>query len=120
MKHLIQASIAVAAATLCLSAAAVPVTFTANLNSAGEPVPTSTGTGFATVSFDDALFSVNVQVSWTGLANTMAFGHIHCCTAAAGTGNVGVALGFNTLPALTTGSYNDPFTLSRTLTIPRT
>ncbi len=114
MKHLIQATIAMAAATLCLSAAAAPVTFTANLSSAGEPVPTSTATGFATVSFDDALFSVNVQVSWTGLANTMAFGHIHCCTAVGNTGNAGVALGFNPLPALTTGSYNDTFTLSST------
>jgi hypothetical protein len=88
--------------------------FTTNLGSAGEPVPTSTATGTAVVSFDDVLNKVSVAMSFTGLANNAPFGHIHCCTAVAGTGNASVALGFNPLPAVTTGSYTDSFMLTPT------
>ena len=55
---------------------------------------------------------VSVQMSFAGLANSSAFGHIHCCTAVAGSGNAGVNLGFNPLPAATSGSYSDTFTLA--------
>ena len=99
-----------AAASLPVNAATT--TFVAALSSIGEPVPTSTATGFATVSFDDVLSKVSVQLSFAGIANSSAFGHIHCCTAVAGAGNSGVSLGFNTLPAATSGSYSDSFTLA--------
>jgi hypothetical protein len=78
-------------------------------------VPTSTATGFATVSFDDVLFKVSVNLSFTGINNSptnQAFGHIHCCTVVAGTGNAPVNLGFNTLPSTVSGSYIDSFTLT--------
>ncbi len=106
-----------AISALLLTAASVPVSatttsFIASLSAIGEPVPTSLATGFATVSFDDVAGSVSVQLSFAGLANTSAFGHIHCCTANANTGNAGVLLGFNPLPAATTGSYSDLFTPS--------
>ena len=113
MKH----QIAAAVSALFLAALAAPVhatttSFIASLGALGEPVPTSLATGFATVSFDDVLFKVSVQLSFAGIANTSAFGHIHCCTAAAGTGNAGVLLGFNPLPAATSGTYSDSFTLT--------
>ena len=99
-----------------MTAASLPIhaattTFLASLSSAGEAIATSKATGFATVSFDDALSRVSVQMSFSGLANNLAFGHIHCCTDVANTGNAAVALGFKTLPAVTTGSYTDSFTL---------
>jgi CHRD domain/PEP-CTERM motif len=105
----------VVAVLVCLmsspSSAAVTV-FATTLSSIGEPVPTSLATGAATVSFDDVLFKVSVQLSYAGIANSSPFGHIHCCTAVAGTGNASVALGFNTLPAATSGNYSDSFTLA--------
>ena len=105
------------AAALFLTAATLPIhaattTFIASLAALGEPVPTSLATGFATVSFDDVLSQVSVQMSFANIANSSAFGHIHCCTAVANTGNIGVSLGFNTLPAATTGSYTDSFKLN--------
>jgi hypothetical protein len=113
MKH----QIAAAVSALFLAAVAAPVhatttSFIASLGALGEPVPTSLATGFATVSFDDVLFKVSVQLSFAGIANSAPFGHIHCCTAVAGTGNAGVNLGFNALPAATSGSYSDSFTLA--------
>jgi hypothetical protein len=107
-------SILVAAALFATSLPALAgiIVFTASLSGAGEPIPTSTATGNATVSFNDATNAVSVSLSFSGLANNQAFGHIHCCTAAAGTGNASVALGFNPLPAATTGTYSDTFTLS--------
>jgi CHRD domain/PEP-CTERM motif len=75
-------------------------------------VPTSLATGAALVSFDDVLNSVTVLLSFSGLANTSPFGHIHCCTAVAGTGSSGVALNFTSFPAVSTGSYVSVFTLA--------
>ena len=100
------------AAAAALPVSAATTTFIASLSSIGEPVPTSTATGFATVSFDDVMNKVSVQMSFAGLANSSAFGHIHCCTAVAGSGNAGVNLSFNPLPAATSGSYSDTFTLA--------
>ena len=101
---------------LFLTAASLPIhaattTFIASLSSAGEAIATSMATGFATVSFDDLSNQVSVQMSFANLANSSAFGHIHCCTTVANTGNIGVALAFKPLPAVTTGSYTDSFTL---------
>ena len=112
-----RATVSATAGALLLAAASLPAhaatsTFIASLSSLGEPVPTSTATGFATVTFDDVLNTVSVQMSFAGLANSSPFGHIHCCTAAAGTGSAGVSLGFNPLPAATSGLYTDSFALA--------
>jgi CHRD domain/PEP-CTERM motif len=88
-----------------MPASALVTTFTTTLSGIGEPVPTSTATGAAVVSFDDAVNSITVLLSFAGLANSSPFGHIHCCTAVAGTGSGPVALSFTGLPAVTTGSY---------------
>ncbi len=100
-----------------LAAVAVPcsanvIVFSTVLTGLGEAVPTSTATGNATVSFNDVTNTVAVSVMFAGLANSSAFGHIHCCTAATNAGNSAVALGFNALPAATSGSYSDTFSLT--------
>ena len=108
--------LASAAAAVLLSAAlpasAVTTIFFTGLTNAGEPVPTSTATGAAIVTFDDAAFTVTVQISFQGLANASPFGHIHCCTATPLTGSSGVALNFTSFPAVATGFYNSGFTLA--------
>jgi len=88
---------------------AATTTFIATLSSAGESNATSTATGNATVTFNDVAGTVGVNVSWAGLLGSAPFGHIHCCTAVAGTGNVGVLQGFNALNNLPTSSYIDIF-----------
>jgi CHRD domain len=104
------------AAALALTlGAAVPASaatfvFTTSLSSAGEPVATSTATGSATVTFDDVAGTVGVNLSWNGLLGSGPFGHIHCCTAVALTGNATVLQGFNALNNLSTSSYVDTFT----------
>ena len=97
---------------LATPAHAITTVFSTILASAGEPVPTSTATGAAVVSFDSAVNSVTVLMSFSGLANTSPFGHIHCCTALPGAGSASVALGFTPLPAATTGSYVSMFSLT--------
>lgn len=93
------------AAAAALPVSAATTTFIASLSSLGEPVPTSTATGFATISFDDVLNAVSVQLSFAGLASAAPFGHIHCCTAVPGTGSGLVALGFTNFPSAASGSY---------------
>ena len=110
----ISAALAAASTALLLAtpAHAITTVFSTILANAGEPVPTSTATGAAVVSFDDAVNSVTVLMSFSGLANISPFGHIHCCTATPGTGSASVALGFTPLPAATTGSYISVFSLT--------
>jgi hypothetical protein len=96
---------AVTAMLAAMPASAVVTTFSTVLSGTGEPVPTSTATGAAIVSFDDAVNSVTVLLSFAGLANAQRFAHIHCCTALPGVGSGPVALGFTSFPALSTGSY---------------
>jgi hypothetical protein len=96
---------AVSALIVSMPASAVVTVFTTTLSKTGEPVPTSTATGAAVVSFDDAVNSITVLLSFAGLANSSPFGHIHCCTTAAGSGSAAVLLDFGTLPAVSTGSF---------------
>ena len=113
MKSLSIPTLAAAVAlTMAMPASADTFVFKTSLAGAGEPVPTSLATGMATVTFDDALNSVGVTMSFSGLANSSPFGHIHCCTAVPGTGSAGVAVAFNALPAATSGTYNDTFVLA--------
>lgn len=114
MKLNFSSALLAAAATLALAAPAQAGTFVFStiLSGAGEPVPTSLATGASVVSFDDAADTVTVLLSFAGLANSSPFGHIHCCTTTAGAGGSGVALGFTPLPAATTGSYVNVFSLA--------
>ena len=102
-------SLSALAMAFAMPATAATLSFTADLSSAGEPVPTSSATGNALVTFDDVANSVSVNLNWSGLLGSNPFGHIHCCTAAVGTGNAGVALGFGTLDNVATGSYTGTF-----------
>lgn len=107
-------AVAAAGALLGIAATTAQATvfqFSTTLTSLGEPVPTSTATGTATVTFDDATLKVTVNETFAGLASSMSGNHIHCCTAVAGAGSVGVALNFTGLPTGTAGSYTNTFTL---------
>jgi hypothetical protein len=91
------------------------ITFASSLSNVGEPVPTSTATGSAFVTFDDLAGTVSVNLLWVGLASSAPFGHIHCCTASAFTGNASVSLDFGALQAATTGSLNNVYTPTLTV-----
>jgi len=112
MRALLASAAAAVLLGAALPASALTTIFFTGLSNAGEPVPTSTATGAALVSFDDAVNTVTVQVSFQGLANSAPFGHIHCCTTTPLTGSVGVALNFTPLPAVATGTYNNVFALT--------
>jgi CHRD domain len=105
---------------------ATTITYTANLTGPGESPPnTSPGTGIATVTTDDVLNTLFVDVSFSGLTTGTTASHIHCCTAVPGTGTAGVATttptfaGFplnvssgtytNTLDLTQSSSYNSAF-----------
>jgi hypothetical protein len=110
-----------AGAAVLVSLAAAPAhtqvtIFTAALNGANErPTPTgSPATGFATVTLDEALNTLLVTESFSGLIGGNATGaHIHCCAPATGTGPVAVDFGGpNGFPLGTTaGFYTHLFNL---------
>lgn len=51
-----------------------------------------TGTGTLYMEYEDETNTLAIQTTFAGLSGTTTVAHIHCCTAAAGTGNAGVAL----------------------------
>jgi hypothetical protein len=52
----------------------------------------ATGSGSATASFDDSTNVFSYSGTFDGLSGTSTAAHFHCCTAAPGTGAIGVAV----------------------------
>ncbi|MBW8777901.1 MAG: CHRD domain-containing protein, partial [Burkholderiales bacterium] len=95
------------------------VTYIGTLSNLGEPATAagSLGTGSVSLAFDDDTFMMTVNVTFSGLSGTSTASHIHCCTAAAGTGSAGVATPLPTFPGfplgVTSGSYSQTFDLAQ-------
>ncbi len=72
----------------------------------------ATGSGFVTVDYDNVANTLLINANWSGLSGVTTVAHIHCCTAAPGTGTVGVAVTPGTLPGfpvgVSAGSYTSP------------
>ena len=105
---------ATSVATLVTSEAAT-LTFDASLNAANENPPTASGgTGFAIVTIDTVLDTMEVNVTFSGLTTGNTAAHIHCCVAPGG--NAGVATTtptFTGFPSGTTaGSYDNVFDMT--------
>ncbi|MEO7156335.1 MAG: CHRD domain-containing protein [Vicinamibacterales bacterium] len=65
-------------AALCGPAAAAPIVFTTILTGPNEePTNSSPGIGFATVTIDDLLHTMRVEVQFSGLLGTTTASHIH-------------------------------------------
>lgn len=73
-------------------------------------VPGASGSGSVTVRYDSSLRQLSVSADWSGLSGPTTVTHIHCCTATAGAGTVGVAVTPGTLPnfpiGVQAGSYS--------------
>lgn len=110
-------------AAACLGASlpaaqAAVITYSASL---APEVTGATGSGSVLVTYDSVAKTLVIDADWTGLSGVTTVAHIHCCTATAGTGTVGVAVTPGTLPGfpvgVTSGSYLSPvldLTLSAT------
>lgn len=76
----------------------------------GPEVPGATGSGTVLLAWDDVANTLAINADWTGLSGITTVARIHCCTANAGTGTVGVAVTPGTLPGfpvgVTAGTYS--------------
>ncbi|NUO39095.1 MAG: CHRD domain-containing protein [Gemmatimonadaceae bacterium] len=120
MRVLTHMRVRLVAAAILVALAAMPAytqvtVFTAALNGANErPTPTgSPATGSATVTLDEALNTLLVNETFSGLIGGVATGaHIHCCAPATGTAGVAVDFGPNGFPlGSTSGFYSHLFDL---------
>ena len=105
-----------ATALLSLGGAAQATVYVADLLGINEVPPNaSPATGFATVSINEALDTMLVEVSFADLIGTTTASHIHCCTAVAGAGTAGVATTVPTFTGfplgVTSGTYSHTFNL---------
>lgn len=91
-------------------ASATLLSYTATLDGAAESPPNaSPGSGLALVTIDTIAHTMSVNITFANLLGPATAAHIHCCTAAAGSGNAGVATTVPTFPGfplgVTSGSY---------------
>src|ERR1700710_389502 len=117
MKQITVATLIAAACLWTAAAQASPFTYVAGLSGPAESPPNaSAGTGFATVTLDTALHTLDVEVTFSGLTGTTTASHIHCCTAVPGTGTAIVATEtpfFSNFPiGVTSGTYLHLFDLT--------
>lgn len=100
-----------------LAASAHTVIYSATLTGPEEAPPNaSPGIGATIVTFDLDLVTMRVQAIFAGLDGTTAAAHIHCCTAAPGSGTAGVATAVPSFPGfplgVTTGTYDATFDMT--------
>jgi CHRD domain/PEP-CTERM motif len=105
----------VAALSASMPASAAVTVVTGALSGAQEiPPVTTSGTGFATVTIDDVLNTMRLQITFSGLTGNTTASHIHCC-AAFGT-SAGVATTTPTFAGfplgVTSGSYDNTLDLT--------
>ncbi len=125
---LIGSALALAAASPALAAITV---YEAVLSGGAEAPPNaSPGTGVGIATFDSVANTMHLEITFAGLVGITTASHIHCCTAAPGTGTAGVATttpyfpGFpigvssgiydHTFDMLSAGSYNPSFVTAHT------
>lgn len=106
------------AAALMYAAPAGAQVWEATLNGASEAPPNgSPGTGFARMTLTGDLF--RVAAAFSGLTGNTTAAHIHCCTAVAGSGTIGVATTTPTFPGfpsgVASGTYDATFDLTNPL-----
>lgn len=112
----------VGAAMLTLGGAALPAlahtqAYTVVLKGGNESPPNaSSGLGVAIVTLDLDLLTLRLQTTFAGLTGNVTASHIHCCTAVAQAGNVGVATQTPTFSGFplggTFGSYDHSFDMA--------
>jgi hypothetical protein len=100
------------------SSHAATAVYLVTLNGASEaPGNDSTGTGLAKITFDDALMTMRVRMSFTGLTGTVTASHIHCCTSLPGLGTARVATQIPTFDGfpfgVTAGTYDHLFDMTQ-------
>lgn len=117
MKSIVTLVVFAFAVSLSTAAPAHIVEYAASLAGPNEdPANNSPGTGTARLIIDLDLLTMNVDADFSGLTGLVSIAHIHCCTAVAGAGNVGVATALPTFPGfpagVNAGSYNMDFDLT--------
>lgn len=110
------ALVATCALVAATPAGAALLTYGANLSGPAEAPPNaSPGTGTALVTVDTVAQTMSIATTFSGLLGNTTVSHIHCCTAAPGTGTAGVATqlpSFTGFPTgVTSGSYQATFSL---------
>lgn len=78
----------------------------------------ATGSGSVTLSYDTAGQTLSIDASWSGLSGPTTVAHIHCCTAAPGSGTIGVAVTPGTLPGFPIGVQAGSYSVLLDLTDP--
>jgi len=76
----------------------------------GPEAAGATGSGTVFLTVDSSARTLFIDAAWAGLSGTTTVAHIHCCTATAEAGTVGVAVTPGTLPGFPVGVQSGTYT----------
>ena len=112
-------SIGVALGLASVASTAAAQTYSATLNGANESPPVvSAGTGFALFVYNATNRTLSINTSFSGLTGNVTAAHLHCCTAVALAGTVGVASTTPTLAGFPSGLTSGTFGALLDLSLP--
>jgi len=114
------AAASAAAAVLALAAPAALAQSYSFASGLSPEVTGATGGGAVFAVFDVGAQTLSLDAIWFGLSGGTTVSHIHCCTAAPGTGTVGVAVTPGTLPGFPVGTTFGNYEVTLDLTSPST
>ncbi|EXI67428.1 MAG: CHRD domain protein [Candidatus Accumulibacter adjunctus] len=97
------------AATLSLTSTLASATIYTYAGNLAPEVTGAQGSGIVKLKFDDSTNDLSIYAGFGGLSGLTTVAHIHCCTAAAGTGTIGVAVTPGTLPGFPAGVSADSY-----------
>jgi hypothetical protein len=111
LRFLVAPLAGVAVIAMAGAAQSAILVYTASMTGANEvPTNASLATGFTTVTIDDALNTMGVDISFNGLTTPATAALIHCCVPAGTSGPVAVAV--PAFPTVTSGSHFQLFDLT--------
>jgi CHRD domain/PEP-CTERM motif len=118
IKNIFSSILAAALLVGPIAVQAVPIVFTSMLSgSNASPPNSSTGSGSATVTVDELLKTMALDVSFLGLTGTTTAAHIHCCTATPGLGSSGIATTIPFFPGFPIGVTSGTYVMQYDMTL---
>lgn len=116
-RGLVAATLATALSFVSTPASAAVIRFVTTF---GPEAALATGSGSARALFDTTMQTLALEATFSGLSGVTTVAHIHCCTAVAGTGTIGVAVTPGTLPGFPVGVTSGTYARILDLTDPLT
>jgi hypothetical protein len=112
---------AVAALAMAAATGSQAALYSAIMNGATQSPPNnSLASGSVVLIYEPGTHTLTINAAFAGLQSNSTGGHIHCCTAVAGSGNAAIAIDSPNLPGFPVGARFGPYYRTLNTSLPAT